>query len=100
MGRHVCQHDEARGQPQPPDHAIRPCSCVKLRTSPCSPAIASPVSNEGCPPSPEQYQLLTRKEMILTRSKRAASLNVLNDWTVCNGSMMENLATFDSSGSR
>jgi hypothetical protein len=38
--------------------------------------------------------------MILTRSKRAASLKPLNDWTVCNGSFMENLATFDSPGSR
>src|SRR6266496_3365000 len=27
MGRHVCQHDEARSQPQPPDHAVHPCSC-------------------------------------------------------------------------
>ncbi len=30
MGRHVCQHDESRRQPQPPDHAVHPCSCFKM----------------------------------------------------------------------
>src|SRR6266481_8941911 len=29
VGRHVGQHDEPRSQPQPPDHAVHPCSCFK-----------------------------------------------------------------------
>jgi hypothetical protein len=29
VGRHVCQHDEPRGQPKPPDHAVHLRSCFK-----------------------------------------------------------------------
>src|SRR5437764_9401555 len=30
VGRHVCQHDEARSQPKSPNHTIHPRSCFKL----------------------------------------------------------------------
>src|SRR5262249_10557731 len=85
--RHVRQHDEPRGQPKPPDHAVHLRSCFKPRPRalllPNEALVAEGVSRDTCLPMSTLVQRLLMSKTffrprVFTRPRLSTTIHVSN----------------------